>query len=88
MPKPGATPVGYVLPRRPRWQGGWNLKAVFAGAFAFAAVSLGATEWLAAALSNPMELGEPFLVFCGVGVFPPFGALKLWEWSIVGIRLH
>lgn len=78
MPKPGATPAGYVLPRRPRWQGGWNLKAVFAGAWAFVVVSFGATEWLAAALSNPMELGESLFVYRGVGVFPPFGALKLW----------
>ena len=78
MPKPGATPAGYVLPRRPRWQGGWNLKSVFAAALAFSAVSFGATEWLAEALSNPVELGNPLFAYRGVGIFPPFGALKLW----------
>jgi type IV secretion system protein VirD4 len=79
MPKPGVTPAGYVLPRRPRWQGGWNLKAAFAAVMVFVVVSFGATEWLAAALSNPMELGEPLFVYRGLGVFPPFGALKLWS---------
>src|SRR5215475_11546079 len=78
MPKPGATPAGYVLPRRPRWQGGWNLKSVFAAALAFGVVSFGATEWLAAALSNPVELGEPLFVYREVGVFHPFEPLSPW----------
>src|SRR5215475_14361460 len=78
MPKPGTTPAGYVLPRRPRWQGGWNLKAVFAAALAFVAGSFGATEWLAASFANPVELGQPLFVYRGVGVFSLFGALKLW----------
>ena len=73
MPKPGATPAGYVLPRRRRWQGGWNLKSVLAVALAFSAVSFGATEWLAAALSNPVELGEPLFVYRGVGSFRRLG---------------
>ena len=78
MPKPGTTPAGYVLPRRPRWQGGWNLKSVFAAALGFSAVGFGATEWVAATLSNPIELGEPLFVYHQLAVFPPFGALKLW----------
>jgi type IV secretory pathway TraG/TraD family ATPase VirD4 len=49
----------------------------FVAALAVVAVSFGATEWLAATLSNLIELGEPFFVYRGVGVFPPFGALKL-----------
>lgn len=34
-------PPGYVLPRRPRWQGGWNLRAVFGAALAFVAAAAG-----------------------------------------------
>lgn len=78
MPKPGTTPAGYVLPKRPRWQGGWNLKAVFAAVLALVSVAAGATEWIAIKLNNPVELGEPLFTFRGTGIFPPFAALKLW----------
>jgi len=58
MPRPGTTPAGYVLPKRPHWQGGWNLKAVFAAVLAFVSVAAAATEWIAIKLNNPVELGD------------------------------
>lgn len=79
-------PPGYVLPKRPRWQGGWNLRAV-AGAFsAFVLASWAATEWLARELRNPIEMGEPLIWFHQVGVFQPFAGFALWK-RFAGSRL-
>jgi hypothetical protein len=39
-------PPGYVLPNRPRWQGGLNLRSVFGAAVAFTTTASAATEWL------------------------------------------
>lgn len=78
MPKPRSTPAGYVLPRRPRWQGGLNLKSLFAAGLSFTAVAQTATEWIAFKLNNPIELGNPIYTYHGLGIFQPFGALKLW----------
>ena len=32
-------PPGYVLPNRPRWQGGWNLRSLFGALLAFTLVA-------------------------------------------------
>jgi type IV secretion system protein VirD4 len=80
------TPPGYVLPRRPRWQGGLNLKAL-AGAFAaFTLTAWAATEWLARELHSPVEMGEPLFWFHRTGVFWPFANLALWK-RYAGSRL-
>ncbi len=72
-------PPGYVLPKRPKWQGGWNLRA-FAGAVsALVLASSSATEWLAWKLHTPVEMGEPLGWFRGIGVFQPFADLVLWK---------
>src|SRR5258708_1834007 len=56
----GATaPPGYVLPSRPRWQGGWNVRALLSAVVAFVMAASAATQWLAARLHNPIEMGEP-----------------------------
>ena len=78
MAKKRATPPGYVLPRRPRWQGGWNVSSVL-GAFLMMVFTLwGATEWTAYKLHYPVELGQPLAVVSGFPLFQPWGALLLW----------
>ena len=72
-------PPGYVLPKRPRWQGGWNIRAVAGAFFAFTLTSCTATEWLAWELHNPIEMGEPLVWFRRIGLFQPFASLALWR---------
>jgi type IV secretion system protein VirD4 len=73
------SPPGYVLPSRPRWQGGWNLQAVIGAAFAFVGAASASTEWLAFQLHNPVEMGEPLTWIDGKAVFQPFSGLLLWK---------
>ena len=79
-------PPGYVLPRRPGWQGGWNFKAVCGAAVVFVLTASASTEWLAMTLGNPVEMGEPLFWFRGVGVFQPFAGIRLWS-RYAGSRL-
>ncbi len=72
-------PPGYVLPRRPGWQGGWNFKAVCGAAVVFMLTASASTEWLAMTLGNPIEMGEPLFWFRGVGAFQPFAGIRLWS---------
>src|ERR1700677_843182 len=71
-------PPGYVLPSRPQWQGGWNLRSVFGAVLAFVLTAGASTEWLAITLNNPVEMGEPLFWFRSVGIFQPFAGLRLW----------
>jgi len=79
-------PPGYVLPNRPHWQGGWNLRSLFGAVMAFTLVAGAATEWLAIQLHNPIEMGEPIFRFRGTPVCQPFAALMLWK-HFAGSRL-
>ncbi len=79
-------PPGYVLPNRPRWQGGLNLRSVFGAAVAFTTTASAATEWLAIQLNNPVEMGNPILWVRGTAIFQPFAALVLWK-HYAGSRL-
>ena len=79
-------PPGYVLPRRPQWQGGWNLRALVGAFAAFLLASSAATEWLASELHNPIEMGEPLVWFHGVAIFHPFATFALWR-RFAGSRL-
>jgi hypothetical protein len=72
-------PPGYVLPSRPRWQGGWNVRALLGAVFAFVMAASAASQWLAAQLNNPVEMGDPIVWFHGVAVFQPFAGLVLWK---------
>ena len=38
-----------------------------------------ASQWLAAQLNNPVEMGDPIVWFHGVAVFQPFAGLALWK---------
>ena len=69
-------PPGYVLPSRPRWQGGWNVRALLGAVVAFVMAASAASQWLAAQLNNPVEMGDPIVWFHGVAVFQPFAGLK------------
>jgi len=78
--KNGTTaPPGYVLPSRPRWQGGWNLRSIIGAGLAFVIAASAATEWLAAQLKNPVEMGDPLIWVRGTAIFQPFAALVLWK---------
>ena len=79
-------PPGYVLPSRPRWQGGWNVRAVIGAALVFVAAASASTEWLAIQLNNPVEMGDPLTWIDGKAVFQPFAALVLWR-HFAGSRL-
>ncbi len=48
-------PPGYVLPNRPRWQGGWNLRWLFGSFLAFTLVAIAAKEWLAIRLHKQLK---------------------------------
>lgn len=78
MAEKRATPPGYVLPRRPRWQGGWNISSVLGALFMSLLMSWGATEWTAYQLHDPVELGQPLAIVHGIPLFEPWGALLLW----------
>src|SRR5271154_3272686 len=80
------TPPGYVLPSRPRWQGGWNVRALLGAVVAFVFTASAATQWLAAQLGNPVEMGDPIVWFHGSAVFQPFAGLLLWK-HFAGSRL-
>src|SRR5271154_4861001 len=80
------TPPGYVLPSRPRWQGGWNVRALLGAVVAFVFTASAATQWLAAQLNNPVEMGDPIIWVRGTAIFPPFTALVLWK-HFAGSRL-
>ena len=85
--KNGTTaPPGYVLPSRPSWQGGWNIRSVVGAAIAFVLAASAATEWLAIQLNNPVEMGYPILWVRGTAIFQPFAALVLWK-HYAGSRL-
>ena len=73
------TPPGYVLPNRPGWQGGWNLKSVFGAIIVFLLTACASTEWLAMSLGIPVEMGEPLFWFRGFPVFQPFAGIELWR---------
>src|SRR3954454_7138050 len=73
-----ATPPGYVLPRRPRWQGGWNISSVLGALLMILLTVWGATEWTAYKLHYPIELGRPLALVRGIPIFQPFGGLLLW----------
>ena len=79
-------PPGYVLPSRPRWQGGWNLRSIIGAVLAFVIAASAATEWLAAQLKNPVEMGDPLIWVRGTAIFQPFAALVLWK-HFAGSRL-
>jgi len=79
-------PPGYVLPNRPSWQGGLNLRSVFGAAVAFTTTASAATVWLAIQLNNPVEMGNPILWVRGTAIFQPFAALVLWK-HYAGSRL-
>src|SRR5215469_1597417 len=79
-------PPGYVLPNRPGWQGGWNFRSVCGAVVIFVFTASACTEWLAVALGNPVEMGEPFFWFKGVGFFQPFAGIRLWS-RYAGSRL-
>ena len=79
-------PPGYVLPSRPRWQGGWNIRAVVGAVLAFVLAASASTEWLAIQLNNPVEMGDPLTWIDGTAVFQPFAALVLWK-HFAGSRL-
>ena len=72
-------PPGYVLPNRPQWQGGWNLRSLFGAVLAFTLAAGAATQWLAVQLHNPVEMGEPIFRVHGTLVYQPFAALVLWK---------
>ena len=72
-------PPGYVLPNRPQWQGGWNLRSLFGAVLAFTLAAGAATQWLAVQLHNPVEMGEPIFRIHGTLVYQPFAALVLWK---------
>ena len=72
-------PPGYVLPNRPRWQGGWNLRSLFGAAIAFTLAAGAATQWLAIQLHNPIEMGMPIFQVHGTLIYQPFAALVLWK---------
>ena len=85
--KNGTTaPPGYILPNRPSWQGGWNIRSVVGAAIAFILAASAATEWLAIQLNNPVEMGYPILWVRGTAIFQPFAALVLWK-HYAGSRL-
>ena len=63
-------PPGYVLPNRPQWQGGWNIRSVFGAAVAFTMAASAATEWLAIQLNNPVEMGDSHPVGTRHGSLP------------------
>ena len=79
-------PPGYILPSRPRWQGGWNVRALLGAVVAFVLTASAATQWLAAQLNNPVEMGDPIVWFHGAAVFQPFADLVLWK-HFAGSRL-
>ena len=79
-------PPGYVLPNRPSWQGGWNIRSVVGAVIAFVLAASAATEWLAIQLNNPVEMGYPILWVRGTAIFQPFAALVLWK-HYAGSRL-
>ena len=79
-------PPGYVLPKRPTWQGGWNLRSAAGALIAFSLAAWSSTEWLAMKLQNPVELGEPLMWVRGVAIFQPFASLGLWR-RFAGNRL-
>ena len=72
-------PPGYVLPKRPGWQGGWNLRALVGALSAFGLTSWVATEWLASRLENPIEMGVPIAWFHDIGIFQPFASFSMWR---------
>ena len=72
-------PPGYVLPNRPQWQGGWNLRSLFGAVLAFTLAAGAATQWLAVQLHNPIEMGEPIFRIHGTLVYQPFAALDALE---------
>ncbi len=72
-------PPGYILPERPSWQGGFNLRALCGAMISFVVVAEAATEWLAYKLHNPLELGKPVFTVGSVAVFQPFAVLSLWR---------
>ena len=80
-------PPGYVLPSCPRWQGGWNIRALLGAVVVCAMAASAATQWLAAQLNNPVEMGEPIVWFHGTAVFPPFEAPCALERDFAGTRL-
>jgi len=85
--KNGTTaPPGYVLPNRPSWQGGWNIRSVVGAVTAYVLTASAATEWLAIQLNNPVEMGHPILWVRGTAIFQPFAALVLWR-HYAGSRL-
>ena len=73
------TPPGYILPNRPGWQGGWNLKSVLGAVLVFLLTASASTEWLAMSLGSPVEMGEPLFWFSGVPIFQPFAGIELWR---------
>ena len=75
-------PPGYVLPNRPRWQGGWNLRSLFGAVLAFTLAAGAATQWLAIQLHNPIEMGEPIFRVHGTSIYPAVrcpGALEAFR---------
>jgi type IV secretion system protein VirD4 len=80
------TPPGYVLPARPRWQGGWNMRALVGALLAFVAAASAATQRLAGRLNNPIEMGQPLFWFHRTAIFQPFSAVLLWK-HFAGSRL-
>ncbi len=72
-------PPGYILPKRPRWQGGWNVQAVGGALATFVLASWTATEWLASALRSPVEMGRPWVWFHSLGGFQPFESFAMWR---------
>jgi type IV secretion system protein VirD4 len=82
---PEVTPPGYVLPKKPRWGGGWNLGAVFGGLLAFTLLSGIGTQWIADKLHQPLELGKPLFFAFHTFFYNPFGVFKLWS-HYTGLR--
>ena len=70
---------GYVLPKKPRWGGGWNLGAVFGGLLAFTVASSAGTQWIAEKLHQPIELGKPLFFAHNTFFYNPFAVFLLWS---------
>ena len=79
-------PPGYVLPNRPQWQGGWNIRSVAGAAIAFTWPPAPQPSGLRFNSTIPVEMGDPILWVRGTAVFQPFAALVLWK-HYAGSRL-
>ena len=80
-------PPGYVLPNRPRWQGGWNLRSLFGAAVCLHAGRQRRNRVARDSTQQPRRDGRSASFwFHGTAVYQPFAALVLWK-HFAGSRL-